>query len=345
MNRETEPLVAESVAFRAILEQARAIAASPHPVLLLGETGVGKERVARVIHGQGPRRDRPFVAVNCGGISEALLLTEMFGHVRGAFTGADSDHLGHLRAAAGGTLLLDEVGDLPPAAQVALLRALDGQEVHPVGGTLAYHLDARVIAATECDLKSLVDARAFRPALFHRLASHVLHVPPLRERREDIFPLAEAVLDSMRRRGEADGEFLGPQARSALLAHPWPGNVRELRNVVTSAVYEHGKQDLSGIACLLAGGVANATRAVSPAQRTALRREPTDIETEVLVALRQRGRCSIAVLARSIGRNAEIVRLALPPLVAAGIVLKGGRGRGSWISANPESETMAILGD
>ena len=240
MSRESEPLVAESAAFRAILALAKAIAASPHPVLLLGETGVGKERVARFIHESGSRRDRPFLAVNCGGISEALLLSEMFGHVRGAFTGADSDHLGHLRAAAGGTLLLDEVGDLPPAAQVALLRALDGQEVHPVGGSRTYHLDARVIAATDRDLSEIVDRGTFRRALYQRLACHVLHIPPLRERREDILPLAEAFLDSMRKRGEANGEYLGPRARAALLAHPWSGNIRELRNLIAHVVFGSG---------------------------------------------------------------------------------------------------------
>jgi transcriptional regulator with GAF, ATPase, and Fis domain len=334
--QEVEPLVAVSSAFRAILEQAIAIAASPHPVLLLGETGVGKERVARFIHDHGPRRQRPFVAVNCAGLSETLLLSEMFGHVKGAFTGADSDAAGHLRAAAGGTLLLDEVGDLPPAAQSAMLRALDGLEVYPVGSTRAFRIEVRVIAATERDVKAIVGAGAFRHALYQRLACHIIRIPPLRERREDIIPLAEAVLDALRKRGEADGEYLGPQARAALLAYDWPGNARELRNVVTNAIYAKSTAGLAGLEALLSRDLMAYPCDGVPIEpiRASLRREPSDLELQVLGAIGSLGKCSVSRVAKTIGRNRETVRRWLAPLVASGCILRGGAGRGAWVALN-----------
>jgi len=336
VSREAEPLVAVSAAFRAVLEQVKVIASSPHPVLLLGETGVGKERVARLIHDWGPRRIQRFVAVNCAGISEALLLSEMFGHVRGAFTGADSDALGHLRVASGGTLFLDEVGDLPRAAQAAMLRALDGQEIYAVGSTQPYHLDARVIAATEHDLKVAVDSMAFRHALYQRLACHVVRIPPLRDRRDDILPIADAILDAMRSRGEADGECFGQKARAALLAYDWPGNVRELRNVLTNAVYARSTADLAGLGASLGRDPTVSDGVPIERVRFRLRREPTRLELQILAVIGRLGRCSVAKLAQVIGGNRETVRRQLAPLVVSGCVARGGRGRGAWIALGTE---------
>src|SRR6266851_4873331 len=191
---EGEDLVAKSAAMRKVLALAERVALVDSPVLLTGESGAGKERIARLIHARSHRARGPLIPVNCGGLPEHLLESELFGHVRGAFTGADRDHRGLFEAAAGGTLLLDEVGEIPLGLQVKLLRVLQDHEVRRVGSTESRRVDVRVIAATNRDFDAMVRERAFRKDLYYRLKVVSIEVPPLRERREDILPLAHAFM-------------------------------------------------------------------------------------------------------------------------------------------------------
>ncbi len=221
---------------RRVLNLAERLAGVDVPVLLSGESGSGKEQVARFIHERSARRGGPFIPVNCGALPEHLLESELFGHVKGAFTGADRPHQGLFEAAAGGTLLLDEIGEVTLAVQVKLLRVLQDREVRPVGSSRSHRVDARILAATNRDLDEMVRARAFRKDLYYRLKVVSIEVPPLRSRREDILPLAYAFV----RRG-CDTYHCGPCSLSAraldrLLAYPWPGNVRELEHAMERAV-------------------------------------------------------------------------------------------------------------
>jgi transcriptional regulator of acetoin/glycerol metabolism len=206
------------------------IAAGNISVLLLGETGAGKEVMAERIHALSPRAKKPLVRLHCGALPEALLESELFGHKKGAFTGADQSKPGLLETAQGGTVLLDEIGELPPAIQVKLLRVLDSRQILPVGGLAPKQLDVRFIAATNRDLEAEVARGAFRQDLFFRLSGISLTVPPLRERRSEIEPLARRFL------AESGAKVtLSPEALERLLAYSWPGNVRELRNAVERA--------------------------------------------------------------------------------------------------------------
>jgi hypothetical protein len=231
--REAEPgLVAESAGMRAALDLARRVALVDSTVLLSGESGVGKEAIARVIHGHSARALRPFVAVNCAAVPEALLESELFGHTRGAFTGANQDRPGLFEAASGGTLLLDEIGDLPPATQAKLLRVLQERELRRLGENRTRPVDVRVLAATHRDLPAEVAAGRFRHDLFYRLRVIELRVPPLRERREDVLPLARAFLTEVSARTRCKVTGFTPGAADQLLRWGWPGNVRELQNVI-----------------------------------------------------------------------------------------------------------------
>ncbi|MHB1302668.1 MAG: sigma-54-dependent transcriptional regulator [Acidiphilium sp.] len=223
-----DTIVGASAAIRAVQKRIGLAAAGAATVLILGETGVGKELVARAIHRFGPRASGPFVAVNCAAIPGELLESELFGHERGAFTGAATARRGRFREAEGGTLLLDEVGDLPVATQAKLLRVLQEREVTPLGGA-PVKIDARLLAATHRDLEAMVAAGGFRADLYYRLAVLPIAVPPLRERGADILILARHILAGLR------PAALTPVAERALMAYPWPGNVRELRNVLERA--------------------------------------------------------------------------------------------------------------
>lgn len=205
-------------------------------VLILGETGVGKELAARTIHSQSARKNKPFVAVNCGALPETLLESELFGHVKGAFTGAISERLGLFRQAQGGTLFLDEVGDLSSSLQVKLLRALQEKEIRAVGGDRSYPVDVRVIAATNRDLSELVEQGRFRHDLYYRIAVITVWIPSLRERLEDILPLAEHFLRKHRKRMKKSPAGLDHSAQRILLEYAWPGNIRELENAVEHAL-------------------------------------------------------------------------------------------------------------
>jgi DNA-binding NtrC family response regulator len=197
--------------------------------LISGETGTGKELVARALYGHGSRAHRPFIAVNCAAIPAELLESELFGHVKGAFTGALADHAGRFREADGGTLLLDEIGDMPVAMQAKLLRVLQDHEVQPLGSSKRQHVDIRLIAATNKDLLALVKESRFREDLFYRLKVFHIHLPPLRERGSDILLLAEYFL--YQSSNDAPKQLTAAAAQ-ALLEYEWPGNVRELENLM-----------------------------------------------------------------------------------------------------------------
>ena len=228
MSHDAFEIAGTSPALRRALELAAAAARSDAPVLVLGESGTGKELVARAVHRSSPRARGPFVAINCAAIPEGLLEAELFGHRRGAWTGADRDREGLLREAHRGTLFLDEVGDMPLAMQAKLLRALESGEVRPLGGGVR-RIDVRVVAATHRDLRARVQAGLFREDLWWRLAVFALELPPLRARGDDALLLAERFLRELcpeRPPRLSDG------ARARLLRHAWPGNVRELRNAI-----------------------------------------------------------------------------------------------------------------
>lgn len=230
-------IVTASSSMRALLAQARKVAKSDANLLLQGESGTGKELLARAIHRASRRAAGPFVAVNCSAIPEALFETEFFGHKKGAFTGATQEHRGLMAAAHGGTLLLDELADMPHAFQAKLLRALQEREVRPVGATAAVPIDVRIIAASHQDLQQLVDRREFREDLFYRLNVVNLEVPPLAARREDIPLLVEHFLENAQA-GEQDRQVRGcsKEAMERLVGASWPGNVRQLRNVIEQCV-------------------------------------------------------------------------------------------------------------
>ncbi|QDU55700.1 sigma-54-dependent transcriptional regulator [Aeoliella mucimassa] len=226
-----ENVVAESAAMQAVLRTAALVAASDAPVLVMGESGVGKEVIADLIHRWSHRAAKPLIAANCAGLPETLIESELFGHVKGAFTGASTTREGYFRAAEGSTLFLDEIGELPMHLQPKLLRALEAKEVTPVGADRPVPVDVRLVAATNKNLEQAVKDNTFREDLYYRLNVVELNVPPLRDRREDIPAL-------VRKWGS---EFVGaairlsPQALNCLLAYEWPGNVRELRNAIQRA--------------------------------------------------------------------------------------------------------------
>jgi two-component system nitrogen regulation response regulator GlnG len=224
-----------SPAIALVIQQVAQVAESNFTVLVQGETGTGKELVARAIHQQSPRRQSPFVAVDCGAIPETLVESELFGHERGAFTGAQARREGHFQLAKGGTLFLDEIGNVPLATQAKLLRALEQREVHPLGGARAVTVDARIIAATNSELEESVKAGRFRADLYYRLSEFTIALPPLRSRREDIMHLSQRFLDEVSMELRRPVRRISDEAMQVLLHHDWPGNVRELRNVVRKA--------------------------------------------------------------------------------------------------------------
>ncbi len=229
-------LVAKSPAMQSVFKLARKVAAYDTTVLITGESGTGKELLARAIHQEGPRSKGPWVPVNCGGIPENLLESELFGHVRGAFTGADRHRPGLFAEADGGTIFLDEIGELPLSLQVKLLRVLQESEIRPVGGQKTRRVDVRVIAATSRDLGRAMAESSFREDLFYRLNVMPIHMPPLRQRPEDIPLLCRHFVDKFNAALDRRIEDVSPPAMKLLLRHPWPGNVRELENAIERAM-------------------------------------------------------------------------------------------------------------
>jgi len=229
-------IVGVSVAIERVRALIEHFANSSSATLITGESGTGKELVARALHAGGARRDRPFIAVNCGAIADSLIESELFGHERGAFTGAHARHAGLFDAADGGVLFLDEIGDMPPQTQVRLLRVLQEGEVRPVGATASHTVDVRVIAATNVDFKRAMRDGKFREDLYYRLSPLRIDLPALRDRLEDIPVIARRLLERHGRRTGREGVSFSEGAMEALMAYPWPGNVRELSNAIEFAL-------------------------------------------------------------------------------------------------------------
>jgi DNA-binding NtrC family response regulator len=235
-----EGIVGSSRTMEEVVRKIRLVAPTRMNVLVTGESGTGKELVARAIHRLSPRRDRPFLPLNCAAIPETLLEAELFGHEKGAFTGATAARPGKLESAEGGTLFLDEVGDISTAIQAKLLRAIEQKEVLRLGGSQVLRVDVRILAATNQDLKGKVEEKGFREDLFYRLNVFGIEVPPLRDRREDIPRLSEHFLARIGEENGVPPKRLSPEATKALLSYRWPGNVRQLRNALEAATLVSG---------------------------------------------------------------------------------------------------------
>ncbi|HUF29228.1 MAG TPA: sigma-54 dependent transcriptional regulator [Gemmatimonadaceae bacterium] len=301
-HRQAPGMIGASRSLRDALDVARKVARYPSTVLVTGESGTGKELLARLVHDESPRAAAAFVAVNCGAIPESLLESELFGHVRGAFTGAVADREGLFAEAEGGTLFLDEIGELPFQLQVKLLRALQESEVRPLGGSAARRVDVRVIAATNRNLGEEVAERRFREDLYYRINVVSIHLPALRDRSEDIPVLAQHFV---RRYGQLlamPAADISPEAVSALARHSWPGNVRELENAIERAL-------------VLAGGgtveVAHLPWIVNGEQPPAgASRSSTDADLSVKRRVRELERSLIAsALDRTAGNRTHAARL------------------------------------
>ncbi len=330
--RRCSRIVAESPAMRALLVRAARFAPSDAPVVILGESGTGKEVLARLLHANGPRARGPFVPVNVAALPGELLESELFGHARGAFTGATEAKVGLLEAAHGGTLFLDEIGEMPPGLQAKLLRALQDGEVRRVGSVKATSLDFRVVCATHRDLPAAVAAGRFREDLWYRLKVFTLRVPALRERPEDVLPLARAFLElegraaagelegraaagggarrAGARRAGGDAAAFTPGAEGALLRYAWPGNVRELGNAMRFAAAlappaegpDAGPIDVEHLPEELAGPPAQERERASP--RAGGLRALADVEREhVVEVLRAVGNQEEAARVLGIGRT------------------------------------------
>lgn len=235
-DRDFEELLGQSKPMKELYQQLTRISSSEASILITGESGTGKELVARSIHRMSPRADKPFVAVNCAALSEALLESELFGHVKGAFTDARNGRRGLLLEAEGGTLLLDELGDMPMTMQVKLLRALEENRIRPVGSDQEIEFDVRVLAATHRDLETAVEENRFRQDLLYRINVIQLHLPPLRARSTDILVLAGHFVQHFAGKSNKPVDGIAEPAAKKLLSYSWPGNVRELRNVMERAV-------------------------------------------------------------------------------------------------------------
>lgn len=248
-------IVGESPAIKAVRDLIALVAPADAPVLVLGESGTGKELVAAEIHARSLRARKPFVVLNAAAVPETLLEAELFGYERGAFTGAVARKMGQFKLAEGGTLFMDEIGDMPPPIQAKLLRAIELKQFLPLGGSKPVTVDVRIVAATNHDLEDLVRAGRFREDLFYRLNVFPIRIPPLRDRREDIIPIAEHFLREWKGagRGGAAGPVLDAEASAKLTGYAWPGNVRELRNVLERATILSGGSAVPAAHILIEG--------------------------------------------------------------------------------------------
>ncbi|MDO8281463.1 MAG: sigma-54 dependent transcriptional regulator [Thermodesulfovibrionia bacterium] len=229
-------IIGETTALKGIMEEVKKVADTKSSILLLGETGTGKELFARAVHNNSSRRDKPFVPINCSAIPESLLENELFGHLKGAFTGAVMSKKGLFEEADGGTIFLDEIGDISTSFQVKLLRVVDDQLIRPLGGTKSAKVDVRLITATNTDLEKAVTDGAFREDLYYRINTITLKMPPLRERKEDIPLLVKDFVEKYSRQFGKKISEISPDALAAIKNYSWPGNVRELQNVIERAI-------------------------------------------------------------------------------------------------------------
>jgi Nif-specific regulatory protein len=304
-------IVGESPALRAVLGRVEQVATTSSTVLLRGETGTGKEMVARAIHLCSERAERPFVAVNCAALPSELLESELFGHEKGAFTGAVAQRKGRFELADGGTLFLDEIGDLPMEVQVKLLRVLQEREFERVGGSSSIKVDVRLISATNRDLEGMVEAGRFRQDLYYRLNVFPIELPPLRERGDDVLLLAEHFLEKFARQNRRSPLALEPDARAALVTYPWPGNVRELQNALErAAIMARGETlsaaelDFGARAPRPAAAPARTPASPSPAAPgTPLRARLHEEERQAILRAIEGSGGNIAAAARALGVN------------------------------------------
>jgi DNA-binding NtrC family response regulator len=301
-----ENLVGSGSAMRRVFEMIEKVAETDLTVLVRGESGTGKELVAQALHQRSPRRGRPFVAVNCAAISRELVESELFGHEKGAFTGADARRIGRFEAAEGGTIFLDEIGDMAPETQAKVLRVLEERSLERVGSTKPLGVNVRVIAATHRDLEAEVKRGRFREDLYYRLKVVQILVPPLRERREDVPALVGRFLSQLAERLGREPRRLSAGALAALAGYAWPGNVRELRNIVEQAAVLAPNETIAEtdlrLPCRLAGGGAGASNGANAGGFAEAKRQATeDFERAYLLrALRQHGG-NISRTAESIG--------------------------------------------
>ena len=296
-------IVTASPAMDALLAEARLAAQSDASLLIQGESGTGKELLARAIHRASPRRAHPFVAINCGAIPAELLESELFGHVKGAFTGAGRDHTGLFQSAERGTVFLDEIGDMPPPLQVKLLRVLQEGEVRPVGATETRPVDVRILSATHRNLEDAIASGEFREDLYYRLNVVTLTLPPLRERREDIPLLARHFLTALTEKYRRRIHGFAPDALDMLAAADWPGNIRQLHNVLEQCVA------LCTTSTIPASLVARALRD-KPAEIQPLAEARSAFERDYLITLLKLTRGQVSEVARLAGRNrTEVYRL------------------------------------
>ena len=321
MQPSLNDFVSRSPTMQAFMHIVRRVARSRTSVLIEGETGVGKERLARALHADGPRSTSPFVAVNCGALPESLLESELFGHEKGAFTGATRSRRGCFELADGGTLFLDEVGEIPFHLQVKLLRALQEREIQRVGGEQAFSVDVRVIAATNRDLQAEIAAGRFRRDLFYRLNVVTLLIPPLRARVEDIPDLVRSYVDHLATQIGSDVEAIDPAALEALSAYDWPGNIRELINVIerslllcegTTIERVHLPANLSGTSLSVPAIVLptlDADASVAPILDPALLARPLPEARRMVVDAFERAYLT-ALLTETRGRIKEVARRA-----------------------------------
>ena len=300
-----EKLIGKSSGMQGIYKKIQEIAPVDVPVLIQGETGTGKELVAEALHRLSVRKDRPFVAINCAGLTDSLLGSQLFGHKRGAFTGAVSDHEGFFEAAEGGILFLDEIGDMPLTVQTTLLRVLQEKEIVRLGESRSRKVDVRVIAATHQNLQDLVEKGAFRSDLLYRIRIARLDLPPLRQRREDIPLLCEAFLARARTITSKHGvRKISPEAMQALLRYPWPGNVRELKSMFEYALIHCQAQSIQPSD--LPPEISGSSSVVMPS-----RSSPKDEREEILSALEQsRGKRAQAAKLLGMSRSTFYRRLS-----------------------------------
>jgi len=296
-------IIGRSPKFIAAIDAARKVAATATTVLLTGESGTGKEVLARAIHHASARAEGPFVALNCAALPETLVEAELFGHERGAFTGADKLKRGRFELAAGGTLFLDEIGELTPAVQAKLLRVLQERQYQRVGGTTTLGADIRLVAATNRDLERGVTDGRFREDLYYRVAVFRIHLPTLRERGEDVLLLADHFVRELGARMERQQPLLSGEARELLLAHSWPGNVRELQNAIERALV------LAESALVSAEHLGIGSRPPADAMTPALATPPKEDASTMLTIAAQEKRMIVEVLQRTHGHQKRAAAL------------------------------------
>ncbi|MBI3818433.1 MAG: sigma-54-dependent Fis family transcriptional regulator [Planctomycetes bacterium] len=345
LGSKEQRIVAESPLARKTLEEATRAAKSKSTVLILGESGVGKERVAHRIHQESPRKDRPFIRVNCAALAEAVLESELFGHERGAFTGAVGKREGRFELADGGTLLLDEIGEVPLRLQPKLLRVLEEQEFERVGGTKTLHVDVRVVATTNRDLAQEVKDGRFREDLYYRLNVLPIRVPALRDRIQDIEPLARQFLERYAAENHSRVKSFSAQSIQTLNNHRWPGNVRELENLIQRIVVRDSCEEIRAEDVLADLGMGSATHVaagpgdphVDSGMTDLGGRRLSDIEREAIEKALESTHNNKTAAARILGVTARTLsnKLKSYRLLDARFARMGKPGLGSWPMALP----------